>query len=171
MEPFGAFFGTKCTPYLEAPLKARSGVKGLRLALCKKLPPKNLKNMYLQSQSRLLGHFSVLLLLQCWCTKFGELTGINNIRRTRRQPEAQKTIFVWDCRLVSFFIKILPTSYLASSLRREGVMMTRLPTTHPSHPPSNNSWFMQSTETLNTILWLDVFRLELWRPWMLECPS
>ena len=25
MEPFGAFFGTKCTPYLEA----RSGVKGL----------------------------------------------------------------------------------------------------------------------------------------------
>ena len=24
MEPFGAFFGTKCTPYLEARLKARS---------------------------------------------------------------------------------------------------------------------------------------------------
>ena len=29
MEPFGAFFGTKCTPYLEARQKARSGVKGL----------------------------------------------------------------------------------------------------------------------------------------------
>ena len=68
------------------------GVK--RLALCRKLPPKNLKNMYLQSQSKLLGHFSVLLLLQCWCTTFGELAGINNIKRTRRQPEAQKTIFV-----------------------------------------------------------------------------
>ena len=108
------------------------GVK--RLALCRKLPPKNLKNMYLQSQSKLLGHFSVLLLLQCWCTKFGELTGINNIRRTRRQPEAQKTIFVWDCRLISFFIKILPTSYLASSLRREAVMVAHLPTTHPSYP-------------------------------------
>ena len=31
MEPFGAFFGTKCTPYLEAHPKARSGVKGLNL--------------------------------------------------------------------------------------------------------------------------------------------
>ena len=31
MEPFGAFFGTKCTPYLEARQKARSGVKGLKL--------------------------------------------------------------------------------------------------------------------------------------------
>ena len=30
MEPFGAFFGTKCTPYLEARQKARSGVKGLK---------------------------------------------------------------------------------------------------------------------------------------------
>ena len=29
MEPFGAFFETKCTPYLEARQKARSGVKGL----------------------------------------------------------------------------------------------------------------------------------------------
>ena len=35
MEPFGAFFGTKCTPYLEARLKARSGVKGLMfISLC-----------------------------------------------------------------------------------------------------------------------------------------
>ena len=31
MEPFQAFFGTKCTPYLEARIKARSGVKGLRI--------------------------------------------------------------------------------------------------------------------------------------------
>ena len=74
-------------------------------------------------------------------------------------------------RLIVFFIKILPTSYFASSLRREAVMMAHLPTTHPSHTPSNNSWFMQSTETLNAILWLGVFRLELWRPWMLEYPS
>ena len=29
MEPFGAFFGIKCTPYLEARQKVRSGVKGL----------------------------------------------------------------------------------------------------------------------------------------------
>ena len=29
MEPFGAFCGTKCTPYLEARQKARPGVKGL----------------------------------------------------------------------------------------------------------------------------------------------
>ena len=31
MEPFRAFFGTKCTPYLEARLKVRSGVKGLKM--------------------------------------------------------------------------------------------------------------------------------------------
>ena len=37
MEPFGAFCGTKCTPYLEARQKARSGVKGLNTrALFKK---------------------------------------------------------------------------------------------------------------------------------------
>ena len=30
MEPFGAFFGTKRTPYLEAHVKAHSGVKGLK---------------------------------------------------------------------------------------------------------------------------------------------
>ena len=30
MEPFGAFFGTKCTPYLETHVKAHSGVKGLK---------------------------------------------------------------------------------------------------------------------------------------------
>ena len=29
MKPFGAFFGTKCTPYLKARVKACSGVKGL----------------------------------------------------------------------------------------------------------------------------------------------
>ena len=30
MEPFGTFFGTKCTPYLEVHIKAHSGVKGLK---------------------------------------------------------------------------------------------------------------------------------------------
>ena len=29
MEPFGAFFGAKCTPYLEVRIKVHSGVKGL----------------------------------------------------------------------------------------------------------------------------------------------
>ena len=30
MEPFEAVLGTKCTPYLEARVKGRSGVNGLR---------------------------------------------------------------------------------------------------------------------------------------------
>ena len=43
MEPFGAFFGTKCTPYLEARQKARSGVKGLKSGqkMCGNYSPTN----------------------------------------------------------------------------------------------------------------------------------
>ena len=40
---------------------------------------------HLQSQSKLLGYFSVFLPSQCWCARFGELTAINNIGRTRRR--------------------------------------------------------------------------------------
>ena len=59
----------------------------------------------LQSQSKLLGHFRVSLSPQCWCTRFGDRTAINNFERdkgsTRRKQTAfglsVPTIFVWDC--------------------------------------------------------------------------
>ena len=42
-----------------------------------------------QSQSRLLGHLTVFLPSQCWCARFGELTAINNIGRTRRRARSE----------------------------------------------------------------------------------
>ena len=41
-------------------------------------------------QSKLFGHFAVVLPTQCWCTRFGELTAINNIGRTRRRARSEK---------------------------------------------------------------------------------
>ena len=49
---------------------------------------------YLQSQSKLLAHFAVFLPSQCWCARFGELTAINNIGRTRRQTRSKKQHWV-----------------------------------------------------------------------------
>ena len=49
------------------------------------------KSIKLQSQLKLLGHFAVFLPLQCWCARFGELTVINNIGRTRRRAETEQT--------------------------------------------------------------------------------
>ena len=43
-----------------------------------------------QSQSKLLGHFAVFLPSQCWCARFGDLTAINNIGRTRRWARSKK---------------------------------------------------------------------------------
>ena len=53
---------------------------------------------HLQSQSKMLGHFAVFLV------RFGDLTAINNIGRTRRWARSEKTvldgsvptIFIWD---------------------------------------------------------------------------
>ena len=61
----------------------------------------------LQSQSNFLGHFAVFLPSQCCCARFGELTTIINIGRTRRRARSEKTvlggsvptIFVRDCGL------------------------------------------------------------------------
>ena len=63
-------------------------------------------NVKLPSQSKLLGHFCVFLSPQCWCTRFGDWTAINNFERdkgsTRRKKTAfgliVPTIFVWDCK-------------------------------------------------------------------------
>ena len=63
-----------------------------------------------QSQSKLLGHFCVSLSAQCWCTRLGDWTAINNFERdkgsTRRKNTAfglsVPTLFVWDCRLECF---------------------------------------------------------------------
>ena len=49
----------------------------------------------LQSQLKLLGHFSVSLPSHCWCARFGELPAINNIERTRRRARSKKT--GWKC--------------------------------------------------------------------------
>jgi len=47
-------------------------------------------NLCLQSQSKLVGHFALFLLSQCWCARFGELTAINHIGRTRRWARKEK---------------------------------------------------------------------------------
>ena len=65
----------------------------------------------LQSQSNFLGHFAVFLPSQCWRARFGELTAIINIGRTRRRARSKKTvlggsvptIFVWDCGLTVMY--------------------------------------------------------------------
>ena len=54
------------------------------------LVPRNA--IYLQSKSKLLGHFAVFLPFQCWRAKFGELTAITNIGRTRRRTRTEKTV-------------------------------------------------------------------------------
>ena len=45
----------------------------------------------LQSQSKWLEHFGVSLSPQCWCTRFGDRTAINNFERdegsTRREKQ------------------------------------------------------------------------------------
>ena len=43
-----------------------------------------------QSQSKLLGRFAVFLPSQCWRARFGELTAINNIGRTRRRARSRR---------------------------------------------------------------------------------
>ena len=37
-------------------------------------------------------HFTVFLPSQCWCARFGELTAINNIGRTRRRARSRKSV-------------------------------------------------------------------------------
>ena len=49
------------------------------------------KSIKVQSQLKMLGHFAVFLPSQCWCTRFGELTEINNIGRTRRRAKTEQT--------------------------------------------------------------------------------
>ena len=43
---------------------------------------KSILRINLESQAKLLGHFTVFLPSQCWCARFGELTAIHNIGRT-----------------------------------------------------------------------------------------
>ena len=53
------------------------------------------KMTQLQSQSKLnMGHFAVFMPSQSWCTRFGELTVINNIWRTRRRARGKKQCWV-----------------------------------------------------------------------------
>ena len=73
----------------------------------------------LQSQSKLLGDFTVSSPSQCWCTRIGESSAINNIRSGTGsdEPEVKKrafggsvrTIFVWDCicNNIAFFLQEL----------------------------------------------------------------
>ena len=47
----------------------------------------------LQSQSKWLGHFGVSLSPQCWCTRFGDQTAINNFGRDEGSTRREKTAF------------------------------------------------------------------------------
>ena len=47
----------------------------------------------LQSQSKWLGHFGVSLSPQCWCTRFGDQTAINNFERDEGSTRREKTAF------------------------------------------------------------------------------
>ena len=47
----------------------------------------------LQSQSEWLGHFGVSLSPQCWCTRFGDRTAINNFERDEGSTRREKTAF------------------------------------------------------------------------------
>ena len=47
----------------------------------------------LQSQSKWLGHFGVSLSPQCWCTRFGDRTAINNFERDEVSTRREKTAF------------------------------------------------------------------------------
>ena len=49
--------------------------------------------MSLQSQSKWLGHFGVSLSPQCWCTRFGDQTAINNFERDEGSTRREKTAF------------------------------------------------------------------------------
>ena len=47
----------------------------------------------LQSQSKWLGHSGVSLSPQCWCTRFGDRTAINNFERDEVSTRREKTAF------------------------------------------------------------------------------
>ena len=55
--------------------------------------------MIQQSQSKLFGRFAVFFPSQCWCARFGELTAITNIGRTRRRARSTKQCWVEGCQL------------------------------------------------------------------------
>ena len=86
------------------------------------------KFFHLQSQSKLLGHFSVFWPSQCWFTSSCncDITAFSG--RKRRQTRRKKkgfsgsvpTIFVWDCRLIlSFFCLLaLINSWIISARRQ-----------------------------------------------------
>ena len=71
------------------------------------------------NQSKLLGDLTVSSPSQCWCTRFGESSAINNIQSGtgRDGPEVKKrafggnlrTIFVLDCicNNIAFFLRDL----------------------------------------------------------------
>ena len=51
------------------------------------------RKFQLQSQSKWLGHFGVSLYPQCWCTRFGDRTAINNFDRDEVSTRREKTAF------------------------------------------------------------------------------
>ena len=46
-----------------------------------------------QSQSKWLGHFGFSLSPQCWCTRIGDQTAINNFERDEVSTRREKTAF------------------------------------------------------------------------------
>ena len=73
------------------------------------------KSIKLQSQLKLLGHFAVFLPLQCWCARFGELTVINNIGRTRRRAKTEQTALGGN--VPSIFVETVVINYFPHSFR------------------------------------------------------
>ena len=54
----------------------------------------------LQSQRKWLGHFGVSLSHQCWCTRFGDQTVINNFERDEGSTRREKQHLVKVSQLV-----------------------------------------------------------------------
>ena len=73
------------------------------------------KSIKLQSQLKLLGHLAVFLPSQCCCARFGELTVINNIGRTRRRAKTEKTALGGS--VSSIFVETVVINYFPYSLR------------------------------------------------------
>ena len=71
-----------------------------------------------QSQSKLLGHFTVFLPSQCWCARFGELIAINNIGRTRRRARSEKTALGGS--VPTIFVRLLDSLRVTYAEKKRG---------------------------------------------------
>ena len=119
---------------------------------------KQFKDLCLQGQIKRypwgLGHFSVFWPFQCWYTRFGELTAINNIGRTRRWTRAQlfEGWLVLDLglnltRFCYYFLRLFTLTVPC--------VLNWLP--HFIYPNFSVLFFIQQTSFLFKVLGLEIF--------------